>query len=244
MACKEPFYYTDPDELVDHIIGKVGGEISFGAQNGLGKPNNILNALFRRAHADPTIKLRIITALSLEPPTWTQDLERRILEPMIERIWGGYIPLEYTVAARENRLPPNVEINEFYYRPGAYLHNDYMQQNYISTNYTHAARDVVGLGMNVGGALISMKDMDGRMKISLGWAAMEIWPWMSSIFSGGKKRRPGYPAAWWARLTPIYLSYMETLSPIHRYAMLYSTTRKSKHVFSAFRESLLITSTI
>lgn len=24
MAGKEPFYFTDPDELVDYIIGKVG----------------------------------------------------------------------------------------------------------------------------------------------------------------------------------------------------------------------------
>lgn len=165
---KEPVYFKDPDKLVDFVISKVGKNITFGTQLGLGKPNNIMNALYRRAKEDPSIKLTIITALSLEPPVWSSDLERRMLEPIRERIWGGYVELEYAAAARTKTLPPNVEICEFFYKAGAFMNNDHMQQNYISTNYTHAARDVVDNGMNVAGALIGRKEIDGKVMFSMG----------------------------------------------------------------------------
>lgn len=167
-AGKEPVYFKDPDKLVDFVIEKVGKEITFGTQLGLGKPNNIMNALFRRAKNDPSIKLRIITALSLEPPVWSSDLERRMLEPIRERLWKGYVELEYAAAVRTKSLPPNVEVSEFFYKAGAFMNNDHMQQNYISTNYTHAARDVVNNGMNVAGALIGRKTIDGQVKFSMG----------------------------------------------------------------------------
>lgn len=167
-AGKEPVVFKDPDKLIDFVIEKVGKEITFGTQLGLGKPNNIMNALYRRAKQDPSIKLTIITALSLEPPTWSSDLERRMLEPIRERVWGGYVELEYAADARKKTLPPNVEICEFFYKAGAFMNNDHMQQNYISTNYTHAARDVVANGMNVAGALIGQKVIDGQLKYSMG----------------------------------------------------------------------------
>lgn len=166
-AGKEPLYFKDPEKLVDHIIATVGKDITFGTQLGLGKPNNIMNALFRRAKNDPSVKLRIITALSLEPPVWSSDLERRMLEPIRERVWGGYVELEYAAAARTKTLPPNVEISEFFYKAGAFMNNDHMQQNYISTNYTMAARDVVGNGMNVAGALLGRKEIDGKTMFSM-----------------------------------------------------------------------------
>ncbi|GAB6094189.1 hypothetical protein JCM14469_04410 [Desulfatiferula olefinivorans] len=165
---KGPVIFKDPDKLIDFVIEKVGKEITFGTQLGLGKPNNIMNALYRRAKQDPTIKLKIITALSLEPPTWSSDLERRMLEPIRERLWSGYVELEYAADARKQKLPPNVEVSEFFYKAGAFMNNAHMQQNYISTNYTHAARDVVDFGMNVAGALIGQKVIDGQLKYSMG----------------------------------------------------------------------------
>ena len=165
---KQPVIFKDPDKLIDFVIEKVGKEITFGTQLGLGKPNNIMNALYRRAKQDSSIKLKIITALSLEPPTWSSDLERRMLEPIRERLWSGYVELEYAADARKQTLPPNVEVSEFFYKAGAFMNNAHMQQNYISTNYTMAARDVVDNGMNVAGALIGQQVIDGQLKYSMG----------------------------------------------------------------------------
>lgn len=165
---KEPIYFTDPDEMADYIIKKTGKNVAFGTQLALGKPNNIVNALYRKAKNDPSINLKIMTALSLEPPVCSSDLEQRMLGPIIERVWGGYVPLEYAEAARTGTLPPNVEVSEFFCKAGAFMQNDYMQQNYISTNYTFAARDVMAQGMNVVGALIGKRDIEGKTKISLG----------------------------------------------------------------------------
>ncbi len=167
-AKKEPIIFKDPEKLIDYVIEKAGKDITFGTQLGLGKPNNIINALYRRAKNDSSMKLRIITALSLEPPTWSSDLERRMLEPIRERLWDGYIELEYAADARKQTLPPNVEVSEFFYRAGAFMNNTHMQQNYISTNYTFAARDIVSNGMNVAGALIGQKEINGELKYSLG----------------------------------------------------------------------------
>ena len=42
-----------------------------------------------------------------------------------------------------------------------------MQQNYTSTNYTHAARDVRDNGMNVGGQLVAKKELNGKPMFSM-----------------------------------------------------------------------------
>ncbi|PID77946.1 MAG: hypothetical protein CSB21_03145 [Deltaproteobacteria bacterium] len=167
MSKEGPLIFNDPDKIADFIIEKAGKNLVLGMQLGLGKPNNIANALYRKARKDPSIKLRIITALSLEPPTPSNDLERRFLGPLVERIWGGYVELEYARDVRLKKLPPNVEISEFFYKAGAFMNNDHMQQHYISANYTHAARDVMANGMNVAGALIAAKEIDGVMKYSV-----------------------------------------------------------------------------
>lgn len=167
MDTKKPVVFTDPDKMADFIIEKAGKNIVLGMQMGLGKPNNIANALYRRAKSDPSIKLKIITALSLEPPTWSSDLERRFLEPLVERIWGGYVELDYARDVRLKKIPANVQISEFFYKAGAFMNNPHMQQHYISSNYTHAARDVIANGMNVAGALLASKEIDGSLKYSV-----------------------------------------------------------------------------
>lgn len=167
MSNNGPVIFNDPDKIADFIIEKAGKNLVMGMQLGLGKPNNIANALYRKAKSDPSIKLRIITALSLEPPTWGSDLERRFMEPLVERIWGGYVELEYARDVRLKKLPPNIEISEFFYKAGAFMNNPHMQQNYISTNYTHAARDVIANGMNVAGSLLASKELESGLKYSV-----------------------------------------------------------------------------
>ncbi len=61
-------YHQDAASVADAIIGEVGREIVLGLPLGLGKANHIANALYDRAAADPSIKLTIFTALTLEKP--------------------------------------------------------------------------------------------------------------------------------------------------------------------------------
>jgi len=164
---EQPIYFTDPDSLVDYVIESVGKTIILGMCLGLGKPNHFANAIYKRALEDPSLNLKILTALSLEPPTWSSDLEQRFLEPLVKRVWKGYVNLDYITAVRKKELPPNVEVSEFFYKAGGFLDNEHMQQNYTSTNYTHAARDVRDNGMNVGGQLVAKKDINGTPMFSM-----------------------------------------------------------------------------
>ncbi|RPJ81686.1 MAG: hypothetical protein EHJ94_03870 [Deltaproteobacteria bacterium] len=167
MKEERPIYFTDPEKLADYVIDKVGKNITLGMCLGLGKPNHFANAIYQKAKQDPEIQLKILTALSLEPPTWSSELERRFLEPLVKRVWNGYVNLDYLTAVRKKELPPNVQVAEFFYKAGGFLDNEHMQQNYTSTNYTHAARDVRDNGMNVGGQLVAKKVLNGKTMFSM-----------------------------------------------------------------------------
>ncbi|HET7651121.1 MAG TPA: acetyl-CoA hydrolase/transferase C-terminal domain-containing protein [Gammaproteobacteria bacterium] len=140
---------TELDACVDAVIARVGKRIVIGTPLGIGKPNHLLNAFYRRAQADRSLSLKIMTALSLEKPGWHSDLERRFLEPFVQRQFGDYPELDYMQALHAGTLPPNIEISEFYFKSGSLLYNALAQQHYTSTNYTHVARDMLAAGVNV-----------------------------------------------------------------------------------------------
>jgi len=160
-------YYQDVQKCVDEIIEKIGHNIVLGLPLGLGKANNLANEFFRRAKNDPDIKLKILTALSLEKPSWSSDLEQRFLEPFVERVFGDYANLSYINALRKNELPSNVEIVEFFYKPGGFLTTRHVQQNYLSANFTHACRDIINNGCNVAAQMIAKKTFGDRTMYSL-----------------------------------------------------------------------------
>ncbi len=140
--------YTDNEfNIVERTIEKVGKKIVIGTPLALGKANHILNAFYKKALEDPEVDLKIITALSLAKPKGKSLLEKRFIEPFADRVFGDYEELLYE-ANREN-LPENVQVIEFYFPAGKQLHNKTSQQNYISTNYTHVARDLIDAGVNV-----------------------------------------------------------------------------------------------
>ncbi|OQY08166.1 MAG: hypothetical protein B6I22_01485 [Desulfobacteraceae bacterium 4572_123] len=167
MKNKRPVYFDDSDALANYVIDTVGKNITLGMCLGLGKPNHFVNSLFKRAKEDHGLHLHLLTALSLEPPTWSSELERRFMEPLVQRVWNGYVNLDYITAVRTKKLPPNVKVSEFFYKAGGFLNNAHMQHNYISTNYTHAARDIKANGMNVGGQLIAKRSINGRPMFSM-----------------------------------------------------------------------------
>ena len=152
-----PAHYDSADRLADDIIRDVGRKIVLALPLGLGKANNIANALFRRAAADPSISLTIFTALTLETPHPKNEIEARFIGPVLERLFGGYPELLYAKALREHSLPPNVTVNEFFLLAGRWLHVPYMQQNYIAANYTHALRYVLDRGVNVAAQLVAKR---------------------------------------------------------------------------------------
>jgi acyl-CoA hydrolase len=150
-----PASFDDAGRLADAIVGKVGKTIVLALPLGLGKANHIANALFAKAAADPSIKLTIFTALTLEPPHATSDLERRFLEPFAARVFKGYPALDYATAIHAGTVPPNIQVNEFFFEAGQWLNSPYAQQHYISANYTHALRAVLDRGVNVVAQLVA-----------------------------------------------------------------------------------------
>jgi acyl-CoA hydrolase len=144
-----------PNTIADAIIAAVGPRIVLALPLGLGKANHIANAIYARAAADRSIDLTIFTALTLEKPRYGNEMERRFLEPVIERLFGGYPELAYVRALRAGTLPPNVEINEFFFLAGRWLGNATAQQHYISANYTHALDCVIDRGVNVVAQLVA-----------------------------------------------------------------------------------------
>src|SRR6185312_1744937 len=149
--------YDSAEKVADDIVRDVGKKIVLALPLGLGKGNNIANALYRRAVADPSISLTIFTALTLEKPHPKNEIERRFIEPVIERLFGGYPDLLYAKAIRDGSLPKNVTVNEFFLLAGKWLHVPYMQQNYIAANYTHAMRYVLDRGANVAVQLVAKR---------------------------------------------------------------------------------------
>ena len=96
---------------------------------GLGKANHVANSVFNRAAGDAAIALRIFTALTLEKPRAKQELERRVLDPISPRRFGGYPAHAYGEALRSNRLPPNIRVDEFFFLAGSRLNVGASQRN-------------------------------------------------------------------------------------------------------------------
>jgi acyl-CoA hydrolase len=162
-----PVHVDDVDRLIDTILTRVGNTIVLALPLGLGKANHVANSLFNRAVDDPSIALRIFTALTLEKPRAKQELERRFLDPISARLFDGYPALAYAEALRNGQLPPNVEVDEFFFLAGSRLNIAASQCNYISANYTHALRYVLDRKVNVVGQLVAKGVRDGKARYSL-----------------------------------------------------------------------------
>jgi acyl-CoA hydrolase len=159
--------YTSVTDAAQEIVRATDGNIVLGMPLGMGKPNPLVNALYGLACADSNISLTILTALSLTRPRASGELQRRFLEPFVERVYADYEELEYLRAARAHTLPDNVCVNEFFVQPASELNNPYTQQNYINANYTHAARDMNNRGVNVIAQTIARREFNGEQQFSL-----------------------------------------------------------------------------
>ena len=150
--------FENPDEIARHLIDHCDGHVRLALPLGLGKPNTIVNALTDAAIANPSVRLEVFTALTLEKPHPGSELERRFLEPALDRLFGKYPVLKYAELLRKGTLPDNIEISEFFLLGGKWMGVDRVQQNYISANYTHAYDYLVARRPNVVAQLLARDD--------------------------------------------------------------------------------------
>ncbi len=189
MTEPRPRRFDDVGECVEAVLRRVGPRLVIGAPLAIGKPNALLNEFYRRAARDPAISLLIVTALSLNRPTARADLERRFLGPFVERVFGDYVDLEYVKALRSGRLPPNVEVREFYLQAGAWLGVDPVQQRYISVNYSQVARELATLGINVLAQQVAVRGEPGREQLSLSSnpdLTLDLFPILDAARAAGR----------------------------------------------------------
>ncbi len=185
----KPERMADTDACVRRILAHAGNALRLAAPLGLGKPNGLLNALYRRVAADSGLSLTLFTALSLSRPEPAAGLEGRFLGPFVERHFGtGYEDLEYARAQRHDRLPPNVRVHEFYLQSGALLGSGSAQRDYVSQNYTHVARDLVGRDINAIVQLVAVQDDGAGLRVSLGSNPDVTLDLLDAIEAAGKPR--------------------------------------------------------
>jgi acyl-CoA hydrolase len=151
---------------IDALLQRAGRRLVVATPLGIGKPNHWLNTLYDRAVSDASIDLHIVTGLSLESRRGKHPLERRFWKHVNGRLHGDYPHLKYLRDYRDQQLPGNVRVSEFFLEPGAHLHNRYAQRNYLSTNYTHVWRDMLNLGANVVAQMIAPSENGDRYSLS------------------------------------------------------------------------------
>ena len=161
-------FIASVDECVARIFAHAHGTLRLATPLGLGKPNVLLNAIYRHAASDSSLRLDIYTALSLARPQPKTDLERRFLGPFLQRHFGeDYPDLAWVGAQHTNALPANIRVHEFYLQSGAMLGVAQAQCDYTSLNYTHVARDLVEVGINVVVQLIAAREDAAGTRYSL-----------------------------------------------------------------------------
>lgn len=182
--------YQSSTELADALIARLGKTIVLGLPIGIGKAVHVVDALYECAQSDSSISLTIFTGLTLTTPTAGKNkLESSFIGPLVDRLYADWPTPLYVQAVAKNRLPANIQIREFYLRPGAYLGNDLAQQNYASINYSQVVDALMDLGVNVVAQLVASRD-DSTRKYSLSSnpeITLDLLPRMEARRSHGQK---------------------------------------------------------
>jgi acyl-CoA hydrolase len=160
------FRSSDPVRCAEAIIDRAGRDLALAIPIGIGKPVQLANALYRLAEADRSLRLRIFTGLTLVRPQYRTSLERRFVEPLLDRLFATYPDVAYIKALRGEGLPPNIQVTEFFLQAGAWIGNARVQQSYTSLNYSQVAAHLERMGANVFGQLVAPHPQ-GHDRISL-----------------------------------------------------------------------------
>jgi acyl-CoA hydrolase len=162
-----PARFDDVEACTQALVELIGRRIVLALPLGLGKANHVANALFERALRDRQLELYILTGLTPEMPRDLPALQQRLVDPIVERLFGDYPDLAYAGALRRGELPANISVTEFYLRPGAWLRVAPVQRAYASLGYTHVAREVLRRGVNVVAQLVARRGVGDAARYSL-----------------------------------------------------------------------------
>jgi acyl-CoA hydrolase len=155
------------EQAVAQVIAQLPPHIHMGIPLGLGKPNRFVNALYEQIRQLPDRQLTIYTALSLGRPAAGDGLKERFLQPFLERVFNDYPELEFLADLHRDSLPPNIRVQQFFMQPGSLLNSKSAQQDYISSNYSHAARDINANGLNLVAQLVARDEQrPGKLSLS------------------------------------------------------------------------------
>lgn len=181
--------HTDTDACAQQIAERIGPDLRVAAPLGLGKPHELLNALYRLTKADTSRSMALYTALSLTRPQPAPGLEARFVGPFVERHFGANaVDPEYAVDQARNQLPSNVAVHEFYMQSGALLHSGGAQRNYISQNYTHVARDLAVQDINLLVQLVARRETPEGVRYSLSCNPDLTFDFIDRVVQSGKPR--------------------------------------------------------
>ncbi|GAB2794026.1 acetyl-CoA hydrolase/transferase C-terminal domain-containing protein [Dyella kyungheensis] len=181
--------HTDTDACAQQLAERIGPDLRVAAPLGLGKPHELLNALYRLTRADTSRSLSLYTALSLTRPRPAPGLEARFVGPFVERHFGaGAVDPEYAIDQARDQLPSNVAVHEFYMQSGALLHSGGAQRNYISQNYTHVARDLAVQDINLLVQLVARRETPEGVRYSLSCNPDLTFDFIDRVVQSGKPR--------------------------------------------------------
>ncbi|GAC21585.1 acetyl-CoA hydrolase/transferase C-terminal domain-containing protein [Paraglaciecola arctica] len=158
---------TKFSDTVTLLESKLGDNWIIGTPLGIGKPNPMINHLYQHAKSSKQLKMEIFTALSLEVPHGDSLLEQRFLQSFNQRFFGQYPELSYIDDVKHDRVPENITVREFYMQSGKMLHASTAQKNYVSSNYTHVARDMVDRNVNIILQMVAVKRNESTTEYSL-----------------------------------------------------------------------------
>ncbi|MBY0558959.1 acetyl-CoA hydrolase/transferase C-terminal domain-containing protein [Hyphomicrobium sp.] len=161
-----PDVFHDADRCAEAIVDRIGHEIRLAVPISIGKPLLLLDALYRLAEADRRVQLTIFTGLTLTRPHLRSSLERRFAQPLLDRLFDDCPEPLYAAAQQQDRLPPNIRINEFFLLAGASLANKRTQRSYICLNYSHVARYLESAETNVFAQLVAPHRSAPRVSLS------------------------------------------------------------------------------
>jgi len=182
------FRSSDPVRCAEAVVDRAGRDLALAMPIGIGKPVHLANALYRLAKADRSLRLRIFTGLTLVRPAYRTSLERRFVEPLLDRLFGGYPDVAYSGALRGEGLPPNIEVTEFFLQAGAWTGNARVQQSYTSLNYSQVAAHLQRTGANVFAQLVA-PHRQGQARISLSSntdITLDMRPYIAARRSAGQ----------------------------------------------------------
>lgn len=151
--------HSNYENAAKKIINAVGKTIVIGVPLGIGKPIGLLNALYTLATADESIALTIVTGLTLSRPSFSNNLEEKLISPILDRLLKNYEDPLYEKARVRQALPRNINVIEFFLSTGKFLHNNYVQQHYINSTYTNVARDTIYRSINVLSQQVAYSDL-------------------------------------------------------------------------------------